>query len=110
MWFSTENIEVMWAKLADTPGLSNQRQFFETMAGLLLPPIDTFAAEAVRGTVEKVQAAIDKGWKMRNVLGFDICDLCGERWPAHREDCEVGWIMTALRARALADPDGEGTK
>ena len=36
-------------------------------------------------------------FKMRNVLGYDICDSCGEPWDkGHDNECEVAWWLQVV--------------
>ena len=47
-------------------------------------------------------------YKVRNIEGDDICDLCGGeiKWPDHKPECDIGQVLTILAPairRALAE-------
>ena len=61
-----------------------------------------YADEAGREERQTLTAMIDAIIRKRNVLGFDICDFCGDddvRWPDHVAECEFGQLLAAIRVR-----------
>jgi hypothetical protein len=64
-------------------------------------------ADYWRGRAEKAEATstrahgLVESQRMRNVLGYDICDDCGRRWPGHDQECFVGQLAAILRDDTL---------
>lgn len=60
------------------------------------------ASEAAR---EQARLLVESQ-RFRNVLGYDICDDCGERWPTHDPECWVGKLSTIFTPGAAAPNAG----
>ena len=61
-----------------------------------------YAEEARRKERTSVLALIEKMIRVTNVLGDEMCDYCSDettKWPQHKQDCEHGQLLAAIRAR-----------
>jgi hypothetical protein len=106
------HLRTIAALKAEVERLREQRDESYVLGGRLVDRIQSLEAQLLQSRLAtsaeavKVVEILTVEYRVQNILGDWICDLCGGeiKWPDHKPECTIGQVL-AILVRAQAQKD-----